>query len=66
MENLAALISFVVVFGFGGLFYMALPAIDPALAVTGVNANKKVRELNRRNIYLEAHYKAPSIPTTHK
>jgi len=43
MEHLTALISFVVVFVVGFVFYMALPIIDPTLVVEGVSVNKSLR-----------------------
>ncbi len=57
MEHLAAGISFIAVFITGGIFYMALPIIDPTLAVQGVSVNKRVRGLESQNRFLENKYK---------
>ncbi len=57
MEHLAASISFIIIFIGGGVFYMALPMMDPTLAVQGVSVNKKIRGLEKQNRYLENRYK---------
>jgi hypothetical protein len=57
MEHLVASISFIAIFVTGGIFYMALPIIDPTLAVQGVSVNKRVRGLERENRFLENRYK---------
>ncbi len=64
MEYLAAGISFIVVFVGGGVFYMALPIIDPTLAVSGVSVNEKIRRLESHNRYLQTHQKVKETKTT--
>lgn len=66
MEHLAAVISFIVVFVGGGVFYAALPVVDPSLAVSGVGVNQKIRRLETHNRYLQTKHNTQTIPKKDK